>query len=58
MPHPAGETRAGFLEEVLLLSAMTVVSSACLRLLIFLLEILIPACASFQPSISYGVLCI
>ena len=28
------------------LSAVRVVSSACLRLLIFLLEILIPACAS------------
>ena len=36
------------------LSAMRVVSSACLRL--FLLAILIPACASFQPSVYHDVL--
>ena len=34
-----------------LLSAIRVVSSACLRLLIFLLAILIPACASSSPAI-------
>ena len=39
------------------LSAIKVVSSAYLRLLIFLLEILIPACASSNP-ISHDVLCI
>ena len=33
------------------LSAVRAVSSEYLRLLIFLLEILIPACASIQPSI-------
>ena len=33
-----------------LLSAIRVVSSAYLRLLIFLLAILIPACASFSPA--------
>ena len=33
-----------------LLSAIRVVSSACLRLLIFLSSILIPACASFSPA--------
>ena len=33
-----------------LLSAIRVVSSACLRLLIFLLAILIPACASSSPA--------
>ena len=38
-------------------SAIRVVSSAYLRLLIFLLAILIPACAS-QPSVSHDVLCI
>ena len=32
------------------LSAIRVVSSAYLRLLIFLLAILIPACASFSPA--------
>ena len=32
------------------LSAIRVVSSACLRLLIFLLAILIPACASSSPA--------
>ena len=32
------------------LSAIRVVSSACLRLLIFLLEILIPACESSSPA--------
>ena len=32
------------------LSAIRVVSSAYLRLLIFLLEILIPACASSSPA--------
>ena len=32
------------------LSAIRVVSSACLRLLIFLPEILIPACASYSPA--------
>ena len=32
------------------LSAIRVVSSACLRLLIFLPAILIPACASFSPT--------
>ena len=32
------------------LSAISVVSSACLRLLMFLLAILIPACASFSPA--------
>ena len=32
------------------LSAIKAVSSACLRLLIFLLAILIPACASFSPA--------
>ena len=32
------------------LSAIRVVSSACLRLLIFLLTILISACASFSPA--------
>ena len=31
-------------------SAIRVVSSACLRLLIFLLAILIPACASYSPA--------
>ena len=40
------------------LSAIRVVSSAYLRLLIFLPAILIPACASFQPSVSHDVLCI
>ena len=39
------------------LSAIRVVSSAYLRLLIFLLAILIPACF-IQPSISHDVLCI
>ena len=34
-----------------LLSAIRVVLSAYLRLLIFLLEILIPACASFSPEV-------
>ena len=33
-----------------LLSAIKVVSSSCLRLLIFLLTILIPACASSSPA--------
>ena len=33
-----------------LLSAIRMVSSACLKLLIFLLEILIPACASSSPA--------
>ena len=33
-----------------LLSAVSVLSSAYLRLLIFLLEILIPACASYSPA--------
>ena len=33
-----------------LLSAIRVVSSACLRLLIFLLAILIPVCDSFNPA--------
>ena len=32
------------------LSAIRVVSSACLRLLIFLLAVLIPACASYSPA--------
>ena len=40
------------------LSAIRVVSSAYLRLLIFLPAILIPACAFFQPSVSHDVLCI
>ena len=40
------------------LSAIRVVSSAYLRLLIFLPAILVPACASFQPSVSHDVLCI
>ena len=40
------------------LSAIRVVSSAYLRLLIFLLAILIAVCASIQPSISHDVLCI
>ena len=35
-----------------------VVSSAYLKLLIFLLAILIPACACIYPGISHGVLCI
>ena len=39
------------------LSAIRVVSSAYQRLLIFLPAILIPACASSQPSISHDVLC-
>ena len=44
------------------LSAIKVVSSEYLRLLIFLPAILIPACASsslcfFQPSVSHDVLC-
>ena len=39
------------------LSALRVVSSAYLRLLIFLLAILIPACF-FQSSVSHDVLCI
>ena len=33
-----------------LLSAIRVISSACLRLLVFLLAILIPACASSRPA--------
>ena len=41
-----------------LLSAIRVVSSAYLRLLIFLPAILIPAYASTQPSISHDVPCI
>ena len=44
-----------------LFSAVSVVSSAYLSLLIFLLAVLIPACASFLhfwPSISHDVLCI
>ena len=41
-----------------LLSAIRVVSSEYLRLLIFLPEILIPACASSISSISHDVLCI
>ena len=42
-----------------LLSAIREVSSAYLRLLIFLPAILIPACASSsQPSISHNILCI
>ena len=40
------------------LSAIRVVSSAYLTLLIFLLAILIPACAFIQPSVSHDVLCI
>ena len=41
------------------LSAIRVVSSAYLRLLLLFLAILIPACACFiQPSISHDVLCI
>ena len=40
------------------LSALRVVSSAYLRLLIFLPKILIPACASSPPSVSHDVLCI
>ena len=39
------------------LSAIRVVSSAYLRLLIFLLALLIPVCF-IQPSISHDVLCI
>ena len=39
-----------------LLSALRVVSSAYLRLLIFLLAILIPACASFCPAFSWCTL--
>ena len=42
-----------------LLSSIRVVSSVYLKLLIFLLKILIPACASFtHPGISHDVLCI
>ena len=37
------------------LSPIRVVSSAYLRLLIFLLAVLIPACASSSPAFSYGV---
>ena len=40
------------------LSAIRVVSSAYLRLLIFLLEILIPACESSNHGISHDLLCI
>ena len=40
------------------LYAIRVVSSAYLRLLIFLPAILIPACAFLQPSVSHDVLCI
>ena len=40
------------------LSAIRVVSSAYLRLLLFLLAILIPACASSSPPFSHDVLCI
>ena len=40
------------------LSAIRVVSSAYLRLLIFLPAILIPSLCFFQPSVSYDVLCI
>ena len=39
------------------LSAIRVVSSAYLRLLIFLLAILIPACASSSPAFLFDVLC-
>ena len=39
------------------LSATRVVSSAYLRLLIFLLAFLIPACASSSPAFSHDVLC-
>ena len=39
-------------------SAIRVVSSAYLRLLIFLSVVLISACDFIQPSISHGVLCI
>ena len=46
----------GFL--VSLLSAIRVVSSAYLRLLIFLPTILIPTWCFFQPSVSHDVLCI
>ena len=38
--------------------AIRMVSSAYLRLLIFLPAILIPACASSKPSVSHDVLCI
>ena len=41
-----------------LLSAIMVMSSAYLRLLMFLLEILIPACASSSLAFCYDVLCI
>ena len=41
-----------------LLSAIRLVSSAYLRLLIFHPAILIPACASPQPGILHDVLCI
>ena len=40
------------------LPAIRMVSSAYLRLLIFLPANLTPACASFQPSVSHDVLCI
>ena len=39
------------------LSAIRVVSSAYLRLSVFLLAILIPALCFFQPSVSHDVLC-
>ena len=41
-----------------LLSAIRMVSSACLRLLMFLLAILIPACASSSPTFCIDLLCI
>ena len=41
-----------------LLSAIKVVSSTYLRLLVFLLAVLIPACESSSPTFSYNVLCI